>query len=876
MLYTWLFYEFTSDQGTTYRVNINADGPSPATSGDAKETGCHESGFTLEYDGKSQDPFQPVVGSKVSVPLQIGMARHNDEDVDEADEDSEVFVANELIKALNEEDEGFFTLEILRQVDEDYTLFWAGVILGEQTKQAIAPYPRTLNLTAVDDLANLQYIDYDDFVGAESFKNAIIKLILQTRMAGKYWDNNDVFVNMQTYFTTQSAIDAGNNQAYDYHRFISNEMRVPKTNGVEVPRPAGEVLEAIAELFMASIFQSDGQWWVIPRAQVTFTNTSYTLFSYTKLGTNLSGTNGAPLLSNFQINPSTATKVLAGGDDSYLHPVRQVTRDYRFSGSLKLFESLAEGSNNNTYVQLSEILNEEFDNSLFASLEGTVFTFRFFWQITQPANGALTGSERVVRYRFRFKIKVGDLYLERTLNNGNTLPFTVCGATNVPTVQLLQPWASNSGQTAFLSWESDNTVRVDLISPTLDAVCGGFTTNGGQVNLPPLPSTESGVTVELESVTPLDADGNAFTTPGVTPTGQNFLASLGFWIINGNGTDTVGYEATNDNNARDVIDLPEAIFGDQISTWNTRGAIRRINNTDYTTQEWRRLGSTDQEFVNQLLVNTYGAIRHNARQTRRMTIFSPEVRHFWQRVRYEVATWVITSFKFTANFDEYDIELIELKLSGTQTSGTTPSAGLENTSPSVPTQPDTQVPDLQGIAENNSITQELAQTTAEKVFALQPDGVSGLFLKNAPSDDHGVTYTPPKVGNDQSALLPLGFNWFVIVNTLLTSTSERYVTFNTRDNAASIDAAQTMITAFGGRVASVIIRSSVAADVTLRVYVNTSLIVTKTSTYAAGGRVTENLLPDDVIFNEADRLSISFETDTQPNDISATAVLAQY
>lgn len=876
MLYTWLFYEFTSDQGTTYRVNINADGPSPATSGDAKETGCHESGFTLEYDGKSQDPFQPVVGSKVSVPLQIGMVRHNDDELDEADEDSEVYVANELIKALNEENEGFFTLEILRQVDEDLTLYWAGVILGEQTKQAIAPYPRTLNLTAVDDLANLQYINYADFVGAESFKNAIIKIILQTRMANKYWGDNDLFVNMQTYFTTQSAITDGNNQAYDYHRFISEEMRVPKTNGVDVPRPAGEVLEAIAELFMASIFQADGQWWVIPRAQVTFTNTSYTIFSYTKLGTNLSGANGTTLLSNFQVNPSTATKVLAGGSDSYLHPVRQVNRDYRFSGSLKLFETLAEGSNNNTYVVLSEVLNEEFNNSLFASLDSTVFTFRWYWQITQPPNNSLTGSERVVRYRFRFKIKVGDLYLERTLTNGQTLPFTVCGTTNVPTVQLLQAWSSNSGQTAFLSWETDDTARVDIISPRLDAFCGGFTTNGGQVNLPPLPSTQEGITVELESVTPIDANGDPFTTSGVTPTGQNFRASLGFWIINGNGTDTVGFQATNDNDARDVIDLPEAIFGDQISTFNTRGAMRRINNTEYTTQEWRRSGSNDQEFINQLLVNTYGAIRHKARQTRRITIFSPDVRYFWQRVRYEVATWVITSLKFTANFDEYDIELIELKLSGTQTSGTLPSNGLENVAPTVPTQPDSEVPDLQGMAENNTITEELALSTAEKVFSLQPVGVSGLFLKNEPTDDHGVTYTPPKVGSDKSAVLPLGFNWFVIVNTLLSSTAERFVTFNTRENAASIDSSETFLTPFEGRVAAVIIRSSAATDVTLRVYVNTSLLATKKSTYSAGGKVTENLLPDDALFNEADRLSISFESDAQPNDITATMVLAQF
>jgi hypothetical protein len=874
MIYTWLFYEFKSDQGTHYRVNINADGPTPATSGEAKETTCLDDGFTLEYDGVSQEPFQPVIGSKVTIPLYIGTVdKSPDGEIDPTDEDSEAFVALELIKGLIEENEGYFHVEIRTDPDDANELFWCGVLLSEQIQQAIAPWPRDLTLTAVDDLANLKYVDYADFEGAESFKNAIIKIIRQTRMADKYWPSGSgLFVSMVTYFNTSSAISAGNNQAYDYHRFISNEMRIAKSNGVDVPRPAGELLEAIAETFMASIFQSNGRWWVIPRAQVTFTNTSYTAFNYDRTGNNLSGA-GSVILSNFIINESSPIKILSGGNDGYLHPVRQVSRDYRFSGSLKLFETLAEGTNNNTYVPLSTVLNEEFDNNLFAVLESTAFTFRWFWQITQPSNGSLTGAERVVRYKFVFKVKVGDLYLERGLTNGAALNFTVCGTTNVPTVQLLQPWSSNSGQTDFFTWETDTAARVELITPNIDAICGGGSTNGAQVVLPGLPSTEEGVTVELESVTPVDADGNDFVTSGVTPTGNNFLVSLGFWIINGNGQDTVGFQAINDNNARDTIELPEAIFGDQISTWNTRGAMRRINNIDYTTQEWRRLGSTDEEFVNQLLVNTYASIRHKARETRRFTFFSPSLQHYWKRIRYENSTWVVTSMRFLANYDEYDIDAIELKLSGTQTVGTAPNA----TNPTVPTQPDSFVPDLQGIAENNQITQELAAAASEKITALQPVGQTGITLKNSPADDAATTYTPPKVTTDVSVVLPLGFNWFVIINTpLIVINQEAFVTFNTRQNSNTLGAEETFITAFEGRVASVIIRSSAAADVIVKVYVNTALIEQKTSTYSAGAKVTEDFLGDDVTFNEADRISISFESDSVPTEITATLVLVQY
>ena len=866
-IYNHTWFDFISDQGTKYRVKINSTALPNTSDGLGRETLGGPDGFRLEYDGESQETFKPVIGSKVSFTINYGTVQMN---AGLVGINTETAVIESIIASLRVlTTDAQYTVEIRRDPDDTDTLFWCGVLLTEQIEVANEAYPRAVKFTASDDIANLEYVDYDEYFGIESFKNGIIKILRQTRMADDYWDSNALFISFQRFITTTSQLnDTGADACpYDWHRFISSDTLIPDSDGGNRSRKAGEVLRYLADTFMASIYQADGRWWVIPAAQTTTSPLAYSLHNYNRGGTLLNAGGTPSTVLNFvSISPPTsAVKIMSGSSDSWLHPALSVRREYKFSGTLPVLNT---GSQLRPWSELQA--DDPFGEPVFVYLEDTIHTIQPSFIVTLTGNGALTGAERVGRIRIRLRIKVGDYYLTKANVNNGTTPYTFPGG--VVTVLVFNPTYPNITTQNGFTWETDTSTLWELWTPVLDyknGIGNGMTL---AYNLPELPADSEGISLEFVDLEAYDQDGN--TSPSfssarlseATVTGR----VLAYVYQTVQTQDTIIYEATNTNNARDVIELEPALFGDQLSLNYTRGSIRHVDNATYTTDEWRRTSSTDEFYINELLVNLHAQFRQQSRSTRSLRLFSPTVLHYYNRLFYEAISWVPTRFVFIAANDEYDIEAIETALQGTPTIiNWNPGGGGGITPPNVPNQ----LPDvLAGLASTNNDVAETAQNASTKVYALQPPSVGGIVLKNAEGDTDSVTYIAPPLKNG-TVTMPMSFRWFIFGSTRLETTDLRFLQLNAQASVATSTFHTQWLAAFDGLVEGIVIRSSAAATITAGVYKNGVSLVGDSDSFSAGVAGYFDLSGDGGTFDLGDALSISVETDTQPTDINITVVL---
>ena len=866
-LFNWLWFEFISDQGTKYRVNINGTSAPNTTGNVGRETLATPDGFRLEYDGKSQETFKPVIGSKVTFTLRYGTKKMND---GFTGNNRELAVVESLLSSFRSFDnDGQFSVEIRRDPDDTDTLFWAGVLLTEQIDVENEPYPREVKLTATDDIANLEYVDYEEFFAAESFKNAIIKILRQTRMADDYWGSDDLFISFQRFITTTSQLNGTTTDGcpYDYHRFISSDTLVPDSDGGNRSRKAGEVLRYLADTFMASVYQSDGRWWVVPAVQTTTSPLSYSLHNYNRGGALLNA-GGTPqsLLNFIQITPpSSAVKIMPGSSDSYLHPALSVRREYKFSGTLPVVNT---GSQLRPWAELQA--DDPFGESVFVYLQNTIFTVQPSFNIALTGNGALTGDDRVGRIRIRLRIKVGDYYLTKANVNSGTVPYTFPGG--VVTVLVFNPTFPNITTPNGFSWETDTSTLWELWTPVLnykDGIGAGMTL---AYNLPQLPADSEGISLEFVDLEAYNRVGNTSSAFSAARLAEATISGrvLSYVYQTVSTQDTIIYEATNDNSARDTIELEPALFGDQLSLNYTRGSIRRIDGVTYTTDEWRTLGSATEFFINELLVNLHAQFRQRSRSTRRLRLFSPTVIHYYNRLFYEAISWVPTRFVFNAGRDEYDIEGIETALQGTPTIiNWNPGGGGGITPPSVPNQ----LPDvIAGLALTGNDLAETAQSASNKVYALQPPNVGGIVLKNAEGDTAAVTYIAPPL-KTATVVLPVAFRWFIFGSARLTTTDERFITLNAQAPVAAASFHTEWLAAFEGRVEGVVVRSSDAATIVAGVYKNGVSLVGDSDAVSAGVAQYFDLSGEGGTFDVGDALAISVSTDAQPTDVNITVVL---
>lgn len=309
--------KFTDDLGGEWGVEImDADyvGSSPF------EFTLGADGFTLDYESEPQNRFQPVIGS--TVQFSILAQNSNDE---------------WIVEQLAASEEGRFSVKITRDPDGSPSLFWSGVILAEQVTIEDAYFPRSIRLTASDDIGNLTNVPYNDNGTAYTGKDYIYRHLLKALKKVRHIDNygtTAALLKWANNFHEASATTSADHLA-DVALLHSAWYNL---DGGEIDSYAScfEVIENIARAFNARFFQHEGAFCFIPaQLYVDFTTSSnsLTLESCRFDGTKLTQ---ATLATKYTSETDGYRRI--GNALTYMRPLQRVQKTWDTAGAVQALE----------------------------------------------------------------------------------------------------------------------------------------------------------------------------------------------------------------------------------------------------------------------------------------------------------------------------------------------------------------------------------------------------------------------------------------------------------------------------------------------------------------------------------------------------------
>jgi hypothetical protein len=837
------YYEFTNDKEATYRVELHG----PDLFIDPAEWAPSSEGFTLSYDGGNDEPLRPIVGSKVQftvydLPL-LNFASANR--------------VSSIISALPNADEGSFTVRIYTDPDGDNTLFWAGVLLPEQI--TIQDEDRAaVTFTAADDLANLKKIPFNNdgepYIGPVNFRD-IIMICLRLCRNLDAWETGDEYLATQRYINTATAIADSNADPYLYHKVYHEHLY--DGTGVDIKyRTAYEVLEQVAQLFTATVFLANGKWWFLPQLR-RLSAPILSLNIYDR-GFNTLATDEAFFpFQSIVSNPTTVSTSpyrLAGFEDSMLHPIRAVEMEYEFRGALPIIGGTA--SDQSILVEEADFGVTEYENDFFVLPAGGAYNIFCKIFVDQDGDVTRTGNARAIRYKVSLKMQAGDYYFKRNATAAGSSSFTLGDGSSIQVFNVLN---------AAAEWTLTDTDRAQVYTQVIDAQFGATLEQVLFFPLVDIPADSAGV-ICTWFVEAYDADNNLDTDAIDEATMQirfNVRSTAG---ASGGIQNSIIYRGDFDNNAREVIELEKTIFGEQISSLNTHGSIR-YDDLTYTAGDWIRENTAGELPILSQLVRTHAQHRHRAPRTHTGTLYHAGL-YFYDLIFHNPGdgnnSYYFTSMKFTAGTAEYDIELMELRLSGTMTVATADRFD------DVPAIAVNQIATIQGLQSTFGGIENTMIAAANRIGGLQPAGIGGVNLRATDGATDVVTYTP-RAGVDASVEMPLSFPIFLVLATRITTDTERWISFANGVNLAVREYDTEFIVPFDGLTVSMWIRVENAATVTVKIYVNGTSVASDSSAMGAGD-VLEFSLPDEV-FNAGDLLSVSVQGSVATGNTNVTLML---
>lgn len=631
----FLYSTFQDDKAQLWRIEIH----DTDFSGSSTEFHVAADGFQLKYQGDTEKPLQPVVGSTLSFVMQIE---------DGAQGLNNSTTLDGFLSTLLTADEDRFTIVVREGLLSSDDVYWVGIIQPEQMIIADESYPRSVEIIAADDLANLKGVEYTDdgtpYTGQASILVHLIRCLNKTRTT-QHWGGTDVFLETQEYFKLTSA---GTSDTYLSCGFM-NEDLYQTTSGVVEYMPTYDVLEQICETFSASLYQARGRWFFIPRLYGTHSVT-YNVNQYADTGQILASdvAHNYGKLINQSVN---RVYRLTGGEFTHLNAYKEVRRSYNYNGNVPLLQPSFDATdlNSTTYT-----------NDAFIVPSGGTLAAVVNLRLTLAADGTRIGDERALRFRVQLTLKCGTYYLKRQviiLNSSTAFYLEDNDTVSVFTSQL------SSG--SAVEWNTTSSNRVEWFTPAMDWEFGDEITVSLPIQTIGVPADATGVEASINLIA---YDANGDTGSGLNTDALNDLTVEGrLYLFAGNGSSSAGdsiiYSAESDNTAREIYELNDGIFGDQISSVNTRGALRRADNS-YTDDEWYTLNEAAENFILETLVQEHLAFRNTPRQVVRATLFDERL-YFDNLFRFDGDYYTAMSWTFSANAAHYEVELFELDRDGT-------------------------------------------------------------------------------------------------------------------------------------------------------------------------------------------------------------------
>ncbi len=678
MAYIYATSEFTDLNDTDWKVDLVAD---LAGSDTNYAFNLGPDGFNLSYDFDEYDRCKPIVGSRVQITLYHPKV------------DSTYFDA--LYAFLDGLEEGSFRLEIYRDPDSSNELWWAGEILPEQT---VIPddYPfAPVTLTAVDGLANLKGIDYNNdgaaYTGTATILEHLHNLIQKMHISS-IWGASDIELRFfEDFIGKEYKDDIGGAQNKQLENAkISHDAFYNKDNeGIKQYFSCYQVLESLALTFNVSIFMAQGSIWWVPLGAIQSHASNGIDVANHMLG---DGTVTYNTVANTTISAlfgsnSTQYEKLNGFERSSAPSFKQVVRTREYQGMRSLVH---DSLYSRTQIIASDVLSDEdleyYEDQRFL-VSGTLV------YLAPPFGWITPDIDRVARVKLELTIKFGDAggttnYLKRNygFDSGNIEQVEYQNFTEVgwPGYDITDPWDLLSiyrAQPEYPSWDT-NAATFDIVTQDFDKIIGTydplFQTYALPLSVPfqfvtpELPADATGLQISA-ALTGLDWQGSEDTDIGATSnSGGAIQYRIDHFKIQeysseqGQEFSSVEITATNPDTARYDFNQGTTLVGDRISDYDL-GVIKINNGSNYVdSTEWTNLqSSTASLSINGLGVKERLAANRLHSRMERGTLYQTGSTYIHP---YTILTnsdysdnyFQVTGLKFIANRCEYDLECMFL------------------------------------------------------------------------------------------------------------------------------------------------------------------------------------------------------------------------
>ena len=656
--------EFTDIKDTDWRVNIVKN----TAGGDLNLAfNLGPDGFNLTYDFDEYDRCKPVVGSRVQITLYHPI------------ENSAFFDA--LYDFLDSDEEGEWRIEIYRDPDSANEFWWAGAIMPEQT---VIPddYPHApVTLTAVDGLANLKGIDYNNdgaaYTGTalviEHLHNLIQKLHVQD-----IWTATDVELKFfEDYIGKEykDYIDGDQNKQLENCKVHHNTFYNKDEDGVKQYFSSYQVLESLAIAFNASVFMAQGSIWWVPLGAIQSHASSGTSIANYMLG---DGTRTYNTVANVTTGAIFGTnseqwEKLNGWERTSAPSFKEVIRQREYQGNKPIVRD-------SIYTKADLLAGTVLDDEDIEYPVETRFLISGFITYKYPGDGTSTDDDRVARLKLAVKLRVGDSggtekYLARAVTFDDT---------NVSYAQFYDSLSDTDPDSpqfwdpiyAASSWES-GVSTTDIVSHVFDKRLGTNAPNdgdAGDINYIPFTILTSELAAQAIGLQ-LSATISGLNVYGandadlVDGTAEITVGEFAVHIYDQDSPqefNTLDIKATNPDSARYIHTQGSTLVGDRI-TDNDLGTISINNGTSYVdSTEWTNLQSSTSELsINGLGVRERLASNKNAKRIERGTLYQRGSTYIHP---YTILTnsadsgnfYQVTGLKYIANRCEYDIECMYL------------------------------------------------------------------------------------------------------------------------------------------------------------------------------------------------------------------------
>ena len=687
MGYTLFVSEFTDISGEDWKVKLFT-----STAGVDQNLSFNlgPDGFRLSYDFDEYDRCKPVIGSRV----QITMYQN----------DSEVTASDTFYDLLSTDEEGTWRLEIYKDPDVTNTLFWVGEILPEQT---IIPdeFPHAaISITAVDGLANLKGIKYNNdgtaYVGNIKVLEHVHNIIQKLHVAD-IWTATDVELKFFEDFIGKEykdSIGVAQNKQLQNAKIAQSAFYNKDQDGDPQFYSSYEVLEALALSFNACVFMSEGSiWWVPLGAIQSHASSGLDVANYmlgngsVTYNTVANTTIGAIFGSN-----SAQWEKLAGWERTSVPAFKKVKRTRDFFGD----QPVVKDSN---YTRAEIVASTILDDEDVEYPAGRKFLVSGTLRYEYPGDGTAVNGDKVARLKIGVRVRVGDAagadrYLLRaTTYNTQQQSYANYFDNSVDTDE--NAFFYKNANHIDAAWSASPS-SYEIISGTFNKRTGTDGNQNGAIFisfsfLTPEIAEATGLQISIEDFTGVDRLG-ADDSDLIGATAQFSVANFQAHIYDESQSQefgTVDITATNPDTARYDFDQGNALIGDRVTDADL-GTIQISNGSIYLdATEWTNLqSSTASLSINGLGVRERLASNEDAKRVERGTLFkrgSTWIHPYTILTNTEDSSnfYQVSGLTFIAARSEYDIDCMYLSRNITgitvanDNSKETPGGGLPDVLP---------------------------------------------------------------------------------------------------------------------------------------------------------------------------------------------------